>query len=298
MDSKTRHLRLRLLVLLVAVLGLAEGLPAVRADAASAQVHTVRRGDTLGRISRTYGVSERQLRTINSLENADRLRPGSRIVVRAELPESYVVRKGDTLAKIGRRFGLAPGEISERNQLESDAIGPGQELKLRGQPREPGPSAETRRPTEQELEEAARPRPTDGVDNTAESLQTRVLRVAQKMLFLPYRWGGTTLRGIDCSAYVRLVFSFLDLQLPRSVREQFRIGENVERSELSMGDLVFFRTYAKYPSHVGIYLGDNRFIHASSGSREVTISSLDMPYYVKRYIGARRLLFGQNDVEN
>jgi len=65
-----------------------------------------------------------------------------------------------------------------------------------------------------------------------------------------------------------------------------------------MGSLVFFRTYAKFPSHVGIYLGDNRFVHASSREKKVTVDSLDTPYYVKCYIGAKRLLFEENDIQN
>jgi peptidoglycan endopeptidase LytE len=95
-----------------------------------------------------------------------------------------------------------------------------------------------------------------------------------------------------------MVFGFLDLQLPRTAREQFQVGEAVDRGQLSIGDLVFFSTYARYPSHVGIYLGDNRFIHASAGSREVRISSMDLPYYVKRYLGAKRLLSEPSDVGN
>jgi len=69
----------------------------------------------------------------------------------------------------------------------------------------------------------------------------------------------------------------------------------VAKADLSPGDLVFFRTYAKYPSHVGIYLGDNRFVHASSREKKVTVESLDTPYYVKRYIGAKRLLLEENE---
>jgi peptidoglycan endopeptidase LytE len=313
MEPPTPHIRrIRRLALFVAILGLATTVPATPAAATRhrvtmategppaepAQVHIVRKGDTLGGISRSYGVSQNELRRINSLKNGNRLRPGTRIVLREELPETYVVRKGDTLAKIGRRFGLAPAELAERNELDSDALAPGRELTLRDPTGGPGAFVEARGPTEEELEEAARPMPADGVDSTAESLKSRVLRVAQKMLSIPYRWGGTTLRGIDCSAYVRMVFGFLDLELPRTAREQFRVGETVDRSRLSIGDLVFFRTYAKYPSHVGIYLGDNRFIHASSGSREVRISSLDKPYYVRRFIGAKRLLFQRSDPEN
>jgi cell wall-associated NlpC family hydrolase len=97
---------------------------------------------------------------------------------------------------------------------------------------------------------------------------------------------------------VQKTFAYLDLDLPRSAREQFREGAKVAKADLSPGDLVFFRTYAKYPSHVGIYLGDNRFVHASSRDRKVTIESLDTPYYMKRYLGAKRLLFEQDDERN
>jgi cell wall-associated NlpC family hydrolase len=88
---------------------------------------------------------------------------------------------------------------------------------------------------------------------------------------------------------VQKVFGLLDIVLPRTAREQFRLGKRVCREDLSIGDLVFFRTYAKFPSHVGIYLGDNRFIHASSTDRKVTIDRMDAPYYFKRFIGGRRL---------
>jgi cell wall-associated NlpC family hydrolase len=131
-----------------------------------------------------------------------------------------------------------------------------------------------------------------------ESITDRLLRVAHGMLEVPYRFGGTTLWGLDCSGFVQKAFAFLNLDLPRSAREQFREGAKVARADLSPGDLVFFRTYASYPSHVGIYLGDNRFVHASATERKVTVDSLDKPYYEKRYIGAKRLLFEENQIEN
>lgn len=123
----------------------------------------------------------------------------------------------------------------------------------------------------------------------AVGIKERLVRIAHMMLDIPYRFGGSTLLGIDCSAYVQKVFGLLDIVLPRTAREQFRLGKRVGKGDLSAGDLVFFRTYARFPSHVGIYLGDNRFIHASSGERKVTIDSLNAPYYVKRFIGGRRL---------
>jgi cell wall-associated NlpC family hydrolase len=134
--------------------------------------------------------------------------------------------------------------------------------------------------------------------NADESIKRRLLRVARRMLAVPYRFGGTTLWGLDCSGFVQKAFSFLDLGLPRTAREQFREGVKVSKAELSAGDLVFFRTRAKYASHVGIYLGDNRFIHASAHDRKVTIDHLDQPYYRKHYLGAKRLLFEGEQIEN
>jgi peptidoglycan endopeptidase LytE len=263
------------------------------------QIHVVRKGETIGSLSRRYDVSEGELRRRNFLRRGKRLRPGVQIVVRAEMPQAYVVREDDTLFDIARKYGMSADELTVRNDLDSDRLIPGQELALR-EPAEESEAvvlAAASVPTEEELEEAALPQAAVQ-DNASESPQRRIIRVATKMLFIPYMWGGTTLTGIDCSGFVRKVFGLLNLQLPRSAREQFQVGQQVEKDSLSIGDLVFFQTYAKYPSHVGIYMGDNRFIHASSGSRQVKISSLDHPYYVKRFIGAKRLLFGENDILN
>ena len=118
----------------------------------------------------------------------------------------------------------------------------------------------------------------------------QVIKLARTMLNVPYRFGGSTLRGIDCSAYVQRVFGLIDLQIPRTAREQYSVGARIVRDDIQVGDLVFFRTYASFPSHVGIYLGENLFIHASSMVDKVTIDSMDRPYYRKRFIGARRLV--------
>jgi cell wall-associated NlpC family hydrolase len=226
-------------------------------------------------------------------------RPGTVIVVRKAIPETYTVQDGDSLFEIALKFGMETEELTARNDLDSDHLTPGQRVVLfeREEETEPAVAAAPTVATEEELAEAAQPM-TTVQDKGEESTQARLIRVAKKMLSTPYVWGGTSLTGLDCSGFVWKAFAMLNLDLPRSAREQYRIGRNVERNHLSIGDLVFFRTYAKYPSHVGIYLGDNRFIHASSGSRQVKISSMDHPYYEKRYIGAKRPLLGENDVVN
>jgi hypothetical protein len=106
----------------------------------------------------------------------------------------------------------------------------------------------------------------------------------------PYLFGGTSSRAIDCSAFVRAIYQkSANILLPRTAREQSEVGIKVARKNLEYGDLIFFNTRkAVRVSHVGIYLGDNLFVHASS-RYGVTVSSLESDYYDKRFIGAKRL---------
>jgi cell wall-associated NlpC family hydrolase len=106
---------------------------------------------------------------------------------------------------------------------------------------------------------------------------------------VPYRFGGTDIKGFDCSGYTAFIFQKHNITLPRTADVQFRVGSAVERKNLAAGDLVFFETYEKGPSHVGIYAGGGKFWHASS-SRGVMLSGLDEQYWRSRYLGARRIL--------
>ncbi len=106
----------------------------------------------------------------------------------------------------------------------------------------------------------------------------------------PYAWGNNRKqRGVDCSAYVQSVFKTVyRINLPRTSKQQWNVGSSVSRRDLRRGDLVFFNTQGSGVSHVGIYLGRNKFTHASN-SDGVTINSLKESYYKKRYLGARRV---------
>ncbi len=120
---------------------------------------------------------------------------------------------------------------------------------------------------------------------------TEIVHEAMGYVGIPYVWGGQSPGGVDCSGFVYIVFA---PHLPSLGRMNsfayFQVGIPVDRADLQPGDLVFFTTYAPGASHVGIYLGEGKFIQASSASRRVTITSLDDPYYAARYLGARRLL--------
>ncbi|MEX4506547.1 NlpC/P60 family protein [Haemophilus influenzae] len=101
-----------------------------------------------------------------------------------------------------------------------------------------------------------------------------------------YRMGGTTKRGIDCSAFMQTTFSeVFGIELPRSTAGQRHLGRKINKSELKKGDLVFFRKN----NHVGVYIGNNQFMHASTG-QGVTISSLDEKYWARTYTQSRRIM--------
>jgi cell wall-associated NlpC family hydrolase len=119
-----------------------------------------------------------------------------------------------------------------------------------------------------------------------------------KYLDTPYQYGGNSLHGIDCSAFTQNVFEHaLGLNLPRTAREQFGEGEKVSRNELEFGDLIFFNTTTRsYPGHVGIYLGNDLFAHASQ-SQGVIVSSLNSKYYAERFIEGRKI-FDFNKLKN
>ncbi len=119
----------------------------------------------------------------------------------------------------------------------------------------------------------------------------QIVLYAKKFLGVPYIWGGRAPTGFDCSGFIYYIFLKQGLELPRMADGQFEVGQWVKKVDLQQGDLVFFTTYEQGASHVGIYIGNNSFIHASSAAEEVTITSLNKPYYQDRYLGARRLTY-------
>lgn len=268
--------------------------------------HAVAKGDTLSSIARRYSARLVDLLRLNGLSKRSRLSIGQKVLVRRSGPRSHTVRRGETLHRIAARFGTKAAELSRLNRLDGEKLTAGQRLLI--DPCDPystagsappplgGPEADAREADDlltsmvKSAAAVATEEAAETANPTVSSVAQRVIRLARTMLDIPYRFGGTTLRGIDCSAYVQRVFGLLDVQIPRTAREQFGIGERIGINELAVGDLVFFRTYASFPSHVGIYVGDNLFIHASSVVRKVTIDSIDLPYYRKRFLGARRLV--------
>ena len=115
-----------------------------------------------------------------------------------------------------------------------------------------------------------------------------------KLVGVRYRLGGNDEdSGLDCSGFVRLVFKdSIGASLPRTAREMSEVGQSIDTSQLKPGDLVFFNTMRRTFSHVGIYLGDNHFMHAPRTGAEVRVESMESSYWVQRYNGARRIIEG------
>jgi cell wall-associated NlpC family hydrolase len=285
--------------------------------------YTVKPGDTLYGISRSMGVSIEALKKANDLE-VESIKPRQVLTIpsragkkAAEVSgrspsraskklsggvvkrttgemDSYVVQKGDSLYNISKRVGFSTEEIIKRNGLPTSALKIGQILLL---PRdgsrsdeeaeELGDEEETVGTSQGEGEKGEPVSPPLGKWSNLEE-RSLLVRVVKTFLGVPYKLGGSTLKGIDCSALVKKVYEIFNIQLPRTAREQFAAGKRVAKDQLEEGDLVFFRRRGN-SAHVGIYVGDNQFVHASSYSREVRVDYLNTPYYSQRFLRGVRV---------
>lgn len=290
----------------------------------ASKTHFVRKSESLHTIARKYRVSVSEIKSVNNLSGT-KVAKGTRLIIPsdvathakkarvAEKARTYRVAKGDTLPKIARRTGIRMAELRRLNSLKGNRVKPGQLLALNASRPEVDeapvatPVASERLRTvnrellnEQEfsdtlaeLSDIDADRPVDLAKNLEDtSGVSKLKKTAYSFLGARYQFGGNSRTALDCSSFIQQVFRDHHVNLPRTAREQFNVGREVPRGDLKKGDLVFFQTYARFPSHVGIYLGDRKMIHASSRDRRVVISSMDTPYYLSRFLGARRIGIG------
>lgn len=277
--------------------------------------HTVRKSESLQSIARKYHVSVNELKSVNNM-TASHVTKGTRLIIPSHAEsqqkkatvtarqDTYKVAKGDTLPRIAKKTGVKMADIRTLNGLKGNKIKTGQVLALVATDT-PTRTASTNRlqlinkdllneqeltDTLAELTDLESDRPVD-LAKTLEANQaiSSIKKSAYSFLGARYRFGGSSRSALDCSSFTQQVFREQSVKLPRTAREQFIVGNEVVRGDLKKGDLVFFQTYARFPSHVGIYLGNRKMIHASSREHRVVISSMDTPYYLSRYLGARRM---------
>ncbi|PLR94130.1 C40 family peptidase [Bacillus sp. T33-2] len=247
--------------------------------AASAAVHTVKSGDTLWGLSRTYNVTVNDLKAWNHLSGPT-IYVNQKLTVdapagttpaqaaTATTTTTYTVKSGDTLWGISRQFGVSVGQLKSSNGLSSDLIRIGQTLRVTGQAPAVAPVAA----------------PVNTAVASASTSASALINEAKKYMGVPYAWGGSSRSGFDCSGYLQYVFNKVGISIPRTVATIWNATTPVPSPRA--GDIVFFETYKAGPSHAGIYLGSNKFIHASS-SYGVTISDMTTSYWKARYLGAK-----------
>jgi len=234
--------------------------------------YTVVSGDSLSLIAKKYGTTVASLKTLNGL-TSDMITVGQVLKVSGtpvEQPpiveqndKTYTIKSGDSLSLIAKTYGLTVSQLKTYNHLTSDTIYVGQVLKLTSDgTSEPAPVAEK----------------TFSVDALIEE--------AKKYMGVPYVWGGNTPSGFDCSGFLNYVYNKQGVSIPRTVETLWNSTTPVSAPQ--KGDIVFFTTYQPGPSHAGIYMGNNQFIHAGS-STGVTITDINNPYWKARYLGAKKL---------
>jgi cell wall-associated NlpC family hydrolase len=210
--------------------------------------------------------------------------------------EIRIVEKGDTLYRIAQDEGTTVKALLSLNKLQNNRLQIGQKLKVPLSQKTP-PETKAVAPPKTILVDAA-PETLDVANATVEvddpgeeSLRLRLVKAARELLGTRYRWAGVSAQtGFDCSGLVQQVFSYFEIDLPRSSKEQYKIGEKIDKDELEAGDLVFFSSGGKQPTHVGIYVGDNQFLHAARKAKGVVISDMNQSWYVRRFLGARRMI--------
>jgi len=212
----------------------------------------------------------------------------------------YVVKKGDTLAGVSEKTGVPASEIRKTNGLRSSKLKAGQRLALAKPPARADED-------EDDLEEAGSveagelaalgesregtaaiyPIPLSRWKDSGE--RDLFVKMVKSYEGVPYKLGGNSMRGIDCSAFTRKVYGIYSIDLPRTAREQLQQGKRVVgRDSLDTGDLVFFQT-RKNRIHVGVFLGGSEFFHLSSRNRAGKVDSIDSTYFSTRFISGVRL---------
>ena len=278
--------------------------------------HVVKKGETLASLARKYHTTPEGIKRLNHLRTA-RLKPGQRLLVKVEKGEEirlsfsltsdmfkspssepylvHRVKEGETLYRISLMYGVSVEQIKLLNGLEDNIILVGQELKIPSQDLEKPRLREPKAMFKAEEEPLTKKfgRFTLGKADV-QALREKFLELSRQYADVKYRFGGEGNGALDCSAFVQRVYSELGVKLPRSSYHQYLVGQEVDKNELIPGDLVFFRTSKRAPvTHVGIYIGDNKFVHVSSNRKGFAIDSLDDPYYRARFVGAKRVLNGE-----
>ena len=254
-------------------------------SSSAAGTYTVKSGDTLGAIAQRHNMTLAKLRELNNI-SGHLIYPGQNLKVSGQAQGStpstpappasqpsnsssnYTVRSGDTLGKIALNYKVTVANLKSWNNLSSDLIRVGQSLVIKGG------SSSTPAPS------------TPSAPSNGGNQSSNVINIAMGQLGVPYAWGGSSPAGFDCSGFIFYVYKQAGYDISRTNA----LGQHARSYEVSspqVGDLVFFEnTYTSGISHVGIYIGNNQFIHANDGG--VQITSLSNTYWKSKFESFKR----------
>lgn len=259
---------------------------------ADAATYTVQKGDTLSKIAHIHQVTIDDIKKWNNLSKdtiyvAQKLQVAEQVIVEVPKPIviTHTVVKGDTITKVARQYNVTLKEIKDWNGLDSNTIYIGQALKV-------SPVAVE---TEDDEIHTNQPPYEDALSNTiskkptvdGQAIYNKTIKVANTLIGTPYLYAGNTPDGLDCSGFIFYAFNQGGLTIGRDSSEGYFYGNTTKVKEPLAGDLVFFEnTYKTGISHMGIYMGNNKFIHA--GTVGVEISDVTSSYWSSRLVAYKR----------
>lgn len=269
------------------------------------RMYRVQTGDTLWSISQRFGIDIPTLLANNGLADANAIKAGSELRILPAKGVEYLVQPSDTLSSIARKHQVDLGVLLDYNHLDNpDKLQVGMKLIVPGGPARQAASASPSTTSAQGSgtgqAAAAKPPASASASVAQASVPTgstgaagrgpAIAATAMKLVGAPYAFGGTSPKGFDCSGFAQYVHKASGVTAGRSLWQQYNGGTRIAREKLQPGDLVFFaNTYMPGLSHVGIYVGNNQFVHSNDEDSGVVVTRLDSEYWSGRFVGATRL---------
>ncbi len=265
------QLKRRLMVVLAAI-------TVASSTAIAATKVIVKNGDNISGIAVKHHTTRNAIISANKLKNPDKLKLGQVLVIISKADAKRAAMKHDKAVKLAAAKAHKHALMAKHNK----------EIALKAKHRK-AIAAKARAKTHAVAKKSSSHIKVAS-KKAGSSTQAKMVNTANRFKGVKYAWGGSSRSGFDCSGFTSYVVrNSVGRTLPHSSRAQFGKGIPVSKADLKPGDLVFFSTYSKGPSHVGIYVGNGKFVHASHPGSTVKATSLNSGYYKDRFLGARRV---------